>query len=94
MLHEGGSDAAARARAAPSALATARRAATAGSSRVLRARSSSELAHYRAGPGTRRRSCSTVGESPRDAKLDAAELAAWTTVASAILNLDETITKE
>jgi hypothetical protein len=35
----------------------------------------------------------TVGESPRDMTLDAAELAAWTTVASVILNLDETITK-
>jgi hypothetical protein len=36
----------------------------------------------------------TVGESARDAKLDAAELAAWTTVASVIFNLDETITKQ
>ena len=35
-----------------------------------------------------------VGESPRDERLDVAELAAWTTVASAILNLDETITKQ
>ena len=35
-----------------------------------------------------------VGESPRDKRLDAAELAAWTTVASVILNLDETITKQ
>jgi hypothetical protein len=35
----------------------------------------------------------SVGESPRDASLDVAELAAWTTVASVILNLDETITK-
>ena len=35
----------------------------------------------------------SVGESPRDMTLDAAELAAWTTVASVILNLDETITK-
>jgi hypothetical protein len=35
-----------------------------------------------------------VGESPRDKRLDASELAAWTTVASVILNLDETITKE
>ena len=34
-----------------------------------------------------------VGESPRDATLNEAELAAWTTVASTILNLDETITK-
>jgi hypothetical protein len=34
-----------------------------------------------------------VGESKRDDKLDIAELAAWTTVASMILNLDETVTK-
>ena len=44
-----------------------------------------------AGP---RRSCIAVGESPRDTRLDAAELAAWTTVATRILNLDETITKQ
>lgn len=36
----------------------------------------------------------SVGESPWPKKLDAAELAAWTTVSSTILNLDETITKE
>jgi hypothetical protein len=35
-----------------------------------------------------------IGESPRDTRIDPAELAAWTTVASAILNLDETITKQ
>jgi hypothetical protein len=35
-----------------------------------------------------------VGESPRNRTLDVAELAAWTTVASVILNLDETITKQ
>ena len=35
-----------------------------------------------------------VGESPRDRRLDVPELAAWTAVASVILNLDETITKE
>ncbi len=35
-----------------------------------------------------------VGESKVDEKLDPAELAAWTMVASAILNLDETVTKE
>jgi hypothetical protein len=34
-----------------------------------------------------------VGDSPRNEKLDVAELAAWTTVASVILNLDETVTK-
>ena len=35
-----------------------------------------------------------VGEAPRNEKLDPAELAAWTMVASMILNLDETVTKE
>jgi len=34
-----------------------------------------------------------VGESPRDPALDPAELAAWTLAASALLNLDEAITK-
>ena len=34
-----------------------------------------------------------VGESPRDAKWDIAELAAWTVVASTVLNLDETVTR-
>jgi hypothetical protein len=36
----------------------------------------------------------SVGESARDKRLDVAELAAWTTVASTILNLDETVTKQ
>jgi mono/diheme cytochrome c family protein len=35
-----------------------------------------------------------VGESEADKTLNVAELATWTTVASTILNLDETITKE
>ncbi len=35
----------------------------------------------------------SVGESKRNPKYDAAELAAWTLVASTILNMDETITK-
>jgi Protein of unknown function (DUF1553)/Protein of unknown function (DUF1549)/Planctomycete cytochrome C/Concanavalin A-like lectin/glucanases superfamily len=35
-----------------------------------------------------------VGASKYDSRLDPSELAAWTTVASMILNLDETITKE
>ncbi len=34
-----------------------------------------------------------VGDSPRDKTLDETELAAWTTVTSTILNLDETISK-
>ena len=36
----------------------------------------------------------SVGESRRDRRLDATELAAYTTVASVILNLDETISKQ
>ena len=35
-----------------------------------------------------------IGESAADTNLKPAELAAWTAVASAVLNLDETITKE
>jgi hypothetical protein len=34
-----------------------------------------------------------VGESARDARIDPVELAAWSSVADVILNLDETITK-
>ena len=36
----------------------------------------------------------SVGDAKRNPKLDPAELAAWTTVAGTILNMDETITKE
>jgi hypothetical protein len=36
----------------------------------------------------------TVGEHSRDQKLDAKELAAYSSVASLILNLDETVTKQ
>jgi hypothetical protein len=36
----------------------------------------------------------SAGESPRPANLNAAEHAAWTSVANVILNLDETITRE
>ena len=36
----------------------------------------------------------SVGEYPRVEKVDVAELAAYTSVASLILNLDETLTKE
>lgn len=35
----------------------------------------------------------SVGESPRDDKLEPAEAAAWAVVANAILNLDETLTR-
>jgi hypothetical protein len=36
----------------------------------------------------------SVGERPRNPQLDATELAAWTTVVSTVMNLDETITQE
>jgi hypothetical protein len=35
----------------------------------------------------------SVGESPRDEKLPAAEHAAWTQIASTLFNLSETITR-
>ena len=48
---------------------------------------------YQANPEAAKQLVS-VGESPRDESIDPTELAAWTIVASTILNLDETITKE
>jgi hypothetical protein len=35
----------------------------------------------------------TLGESPADPAIEPAELAAWTIIASTLLNLDETVTK-
>jgi hypothetical protein len=59
---------------------------------ILRRAFEQEWAAYRANPATAEKLL-TVGESPRNQNLDVAELAAWTTVASMILNLDETVTK-
>jgi hypothetical protein len=72
-------------------LATARQA-TAEERRVLRGVFDAELAVYRHDAAAALKLLS-VGESPRDPKLDLAELAAWATVAGVILNLDETVTK-
>ena len=72
-------------------LATARKPA-AEEAAVLRKIYDAQLAHFRSTPEAASKLL-TVGESPRDEKLDPADLAAWTTVASTILNLDETITK-
>ena len=52
-----------------------------------------QLAAYRSDPSAALKLLG-VGESPRNEKLDPAELAAWTMVASTVLNLDETITKQ
>ena len=72
-------------------LATARRP-NAEESVVLRKIYDQQLAVYRSNAEAATKLLS-VGESPRDDKLDPIDLAAWTTVASTILNLDETITK-
>jgi hypothetical protein len=49
-------------------------------------------AHYAQDPGDARKLVA-VGESKADARIPAPELAAWTMVASEMLNLDETLTK-
>jgi len=59
---------------------------------VLRRAFEQQLAAYRANPAEAEKLLK-VGESQRNDKLDAAELAAWATVTSMILNLDETVTK-
>jgi len=52
----------------------------------------SQLAAYRAHPESAEQILH-VGESPRDLRYAAPELAAWTIVSSMLLNLDETVTK-
>jgi len=61
--------------------------------RVLRNLFEQQLSHYRVDQKAAL-DLLGVGESKWDEQHNASELAAWTTVASAILNLDETITKE
>jgi hypothetical protein len=51
------------------------------------------LAQYRAAPAAAERLLA-AGDSPRDSQLDAVELAAYTTAAGVILNLDEVITRQ
>jgi hypothetical protein len=51
------------------------------------------IARYRREPAEARKLLG-VGEAKADQQMDAAELAGWTIVASVVLNLDETITKE
>src|SRR5262249_39612197 len=51
------------------------------------------LAEYRRDPGAGI-ALIGIGESPRNETLDSSELAAYTGVASLILNLDETVTRE
>ena len=60
---------------------------------VLRRLLDGRMASFRRNP-TAAAKLLEVGESPRDRRLDPVEHAAWTTVASVILNLDETVTKQ
>ncbi len=90
-IREGGTDPARRIRYA-FRLATARDP-NAKELQVLRELERTESAEYRRNEDAARKLVG-VGEAKADSKLDAGELAAWTTVASTILNLDETITRE
>jgi len=72
-------------------LATARTP-TADEAAVLRTVFDDELARFQKESGAAVKLLS-VGESPRDGTLDTAELAAWTSVGSVILNLDEVLNK-
>ena len=60
---------------------------------VLRKLLETELATFARNPEAANKLVS-VGESPRDKRLDPTVHAAWTTVTSVILNLDETVTKQ
>ena len=91
MIREGGADPAKRIRYA-FRLATARDP-NAKELQVLRDLERTEAATYH-GDKDAARKLIGVGEAKVDTKVDAGELAAWTTVASTILNLDETITRE
>jgi hypothetical protein len=60
--------------------------------KVLQRTLDDALATYRRQPDLAKQLLA-VGESPVDPKLPAAELAAWTLVASQVMNLDEALTK-
>jgi len=91
MLHEGGATPAARL-AYAFRLATARTPSPAETT-ILEAGLNQRLAQYRADRAAAEKLLS-AGEAPRDTSLDIGELAAYTTAASVILNLDEVITRQ
>jgi hypothetical protein len=91
VISEGGKDDSARL-AYAFRLATARKP-TGGESGVLRRLLQQRLDGFRKDPRAAAKLIA-IGESPHDTRLDPVQLAAWTTVASTILNLDETITKQ
>jgi hypothetical protein len=61
-------------------------------SSIVEAAFKKEFKRYSDNP-TAASECLSAGESPRDMQLDAAEHAAWTQIASMILNLSEAITR-
>ena len=90
-IRAGGTDARDRIRFAyHSALA---RPPTAAEARLLESLAREQERKFRAAPALAR-DLLDVGESARDDSVGAPELAAWTVVASSVLNLDETISKE
>jgi hypothetical protein len=91
IIHEGGPSAAQR--LAWAVRAATSRPATDAEVRVLEAGLVRRLPQYRADAASAEKLL-TTGESPRDRSIDTAELAAYTTVASVILNLDEVITRQ
>jgi len=91
MMLEGGASLAARIRFG-FALATSR-VPTVSELAVLQAGFERRLAAYRANAGAAAELLK-AGDSPREPSLSAVELAAYTTVASVLLNLDEVITKQ
>jgi hypothetical protein len=91
MMNEGGRSAAERL-AWALRLATSRRG-SANEVAVLERGMANRLEHYRADRDAAEKLLA-AGQSPRDTRLDVAELAAYTTAASVILNLDEVITRQ
>jgi len=91
IIREGGPSAAQR--LAWALRAATSRPATDAEVRVLEDGLTRRLAQYRADTASAEKLL-TAGESPRDRSLDTAEFAAYTTVASVILNLDEVITRQ
>jgi hypothetical protein len=59
---------------------------------VLRRLLDRQMSRYRSDPAASAKLLA-VGESPRDARYDESEVAAWTIVATTILNLDEAVTR-
>jgi len=91
IMKEGGTSAAQR--LAWALRAATSRPATPAEVRVLEEGLNRRLVQYRTDTASAEKLLA-AGESPRDRSIDAAELAAYTTAASVILNLDEVITRQ